>query len=123
MRRLGAGVLLGAVLAVGAAQATPEAKLEPAFKKGGHIHGYLITPAGHGLDGIVTLCTVDGKRMTYHETYRMRRGRFDIDNVEPGRYKLHVPTIGPWITDLKPPADLEIEVRRGKVIRPKLIAR
>lgn len=123
MRALVAGAILGAIVTVSGAQAEPEVKHEKAFKKGGHIHGYLIDPAGHGFYGVVVLTTMDGKRISYHETQRMRRGRFDIDNVEPGRYKLHVPTLGPLVTDLQPPADMEVEVTAGKVIRPRLIAR
>lgn len=123
MRALVAGAILGAMVTVGSAQAKPEVKLEKAFKKGGHIHGYLVDPAGHGFYGIVVLTTMDGKRISYHETARLKRGRFDIDNIEPGRYKLHVPTIGPLVTDLQPPADMEVEVVAGKIIRPRLVAK
>ena len=123
MRALVAGAILGAIITAGGVQAKPEVKLEKTFKKGGHIHGYLIDPAGHGFYGIVILTTMDGKRISYHETQRLRRGRFDIDNIEPGRYKLHVPTLGPLVTDLQPPADVEVEVKAGKVTRPRLVAK
>lgn len=123
MRALVAGAILGILVTVSGAQARPEKKLEGAFKKGGHIHGYLVDPAGHGFYGIVILTTMDGRRISYHESARLRRGRFEIDNIEPGRYKLHVSTLGPTITDLRPPADTEVEVVAGKVIRPRLVAR
>ena len=123
MRYLGAVLAVGATLAAGVVDAKLEHRLEPSFRKGGHIHGYLITPAGQGLSGVVALCTPDGRKMTLHTTNGIRRGRFDMDNLLPGRYLLRVDTIGPFITDLEPPADVEVEVRAGRVSRPHLVAR
>ena len=123
MRYLGAVLAVGGVLVGGLADAKPEHNPEPSFRKGGHIHGYLITPSGHGLNGVVALCTPDGRKITLHETNGIRRGRFDIDNLFPGRYVLRVDTIGPVVTDLQPPAALEVEVRAGRVSRPHLVAR
>jgi hypothetical protein len=117
-------VLLAGLLSLGvAAQARIEKKLEPTFKPGGHIHGYLVDQSGRGLTGMLALCTPDGRKLSYHHTEAMRRGRFDIDNLEPGTYRLHVDTLGNSIENLAPPEDVTVEVRRKKIVRPRLVAR
>lgn len=123
MRLIGAVLATAALCAATVAQAKPEKKLEPTFHDLGHIHGYLVAPSGEGLTGMVSLTTTEGCRISLHNTYSMRKGRFDIDNLLPGRYRLRVETVGAIVTDLEPPAPLEIEVLPNKVIRPRLTAR
>ena len=123
MRILGAGLLAAAMLAAGVAQAKPEAKPEPTFRRNGHIHGYLLDAAGRGITGVVTLRTDDGRIISTHSTEAFRRGRFDIDNMFPGDYVLRVESLGTQLTDLKMPEDLPVTVRKNRVIRPRLIAR
>jgi hypothetical protein len=122
MRALRMGLMVGLVLVAGVAQAKIEARREPTFKRDGHIHGYLLDPAGRGLTGVVALTTADGCRISLHETDSHRRGRFDIDNVFPGRYKVQVESLGTVLGDLESPAPVEVEVRAGRVSRPRLIA-
>lgn len=118
------GALLGvAVLGVaGAALAVPEKKTEPTFKNLGHIHGYLINEAGEGLSGLVALKSTSGRILSLHHSYARAKGRFDIDNLLPGRYKLGVESLGTNIVNLEAPADIDIEVLPNKVIRPRLAA-
>jgi hypothetical protein len=123
MRILRTGLLLGVVLAAGGAQAKVEKKQEDTFYRNGHIHGHLVDPAGQGLTGIVVLCTPDGRRIASYETNSYRRGRFDIDNLLPGSYRLHVDTVGAVVSDLAPPDDRVVEVRNGEVSRPRLTAK
>jgi hypothetical protein len=122
MRLVTRGVLLGVVLVAGAAQAVPERKLEPTFRRLGHIHGYFVTPSGEGLNGLVALCTPDGRTISLHHTTAMRKGRFDIDNLFSGQYRLRVVSVGPYPTDLEPPDDMAVVVRPNRVVRPRIVA-
>lgn len=117
---LAAGALLGLVSAAGA---VPEKKTEHTFKDLGHIHGYFINPAGEGLSGVVVLKTASGRVISQHDSHAFRKGRFDIDNLLPGRYRLGIASVGTNILDLDAPDDVEVEVRPDKVERPRLIAR
>lgn len=118
----GALAAVAVLSAASAAVAVPEHKLEPAFKDLGHIHGYFTNEAGEGLSGMVALKTASGRVISLHHTWAQQKGRFDIDNLLPGRYKLGVECVGTNIVDLEAPADIEIEVLPKKVVRPRLTA-
>jgi hypothetical protein len=90
--------------------------------KPGRIRGYLVDAAGKGLYGIVALKTMDGTRVSLHETNANENGVFEIEGVMPGRYKLHVQTLGSVVTDMNAPADVEVEVKSDDVARPMLKA-
>jgi len=89
----------------------------------GDIRGRLVDPAGQGLRGVVSLCMPDGCRLSRHTTWGLRNGEFVIRNLEPGRYLLRTETIGPEVNDLIPGEDVQITVRSGGTIRPRLVAR
>jgi len=134
MRVIAAGLLAGA-LVMGAAQAQDKVKLDAVsaprdkrqraagFRADGQIHGYLVTPAGQGLRGMVTLATREGLKLSYHYSHAQSRGRFEIDGLQPGRYQLRVDTLGLELGDLLPPEPIEVEVRSRQVTRPRLVAR
>ena len=122
MKALGMSLIVGSVLVAGVVQAKPEVRREPTFKRDGHIHGYLLDPAGKGMSGVIALTTADGCRISLHESDSHRRGRFDIDNIFPGRYRLQVESLGTVTTDLVSPDAVEVEVRAGRVSRPRIIA-
>jgi hypothetical protein len=123
MRFFKGAALAVAVLGVAsAAHAVPEKKLEPTFKNLGHVHGYFVNEAGEGLSGVVALKTPSGRILSLHHTYAQQKGRFDIDNLAPGRYKLGVESCGTNIVGLEPPSDVEVEVVSKKVARPHLVA-
>lgn len=123
MRFLKGAVLAVAVLGVAsAAHAVPEKKLEPTFKNLGHVHGYFLNEAGEGLSGVVALKTTSGRIISLHHTYAQQKGRFDIDNLAPGHYKLGVESCGTNIVALEPPSDVDVEVVAKKVVRPRLVA-
>lgn len=123
MRAITAGIMAGAILIMGAASADFTGRWEPTFKAGGHIHGYLIDPTGRGLTGIVSLLDAGGRRISQHVTQSIRRGRFDINDLTPGTYRLHVDTVGPTTTDVVPPDDATVTVRAKTVARPHLTAK
>jgi hypothetical protein len=123
MRAWGAGLVAAAVLAAGAAQAKIEKKPEPGFGGSGHIHGYLVTPAGQGITGMVALRTEDGRLIEMYDTAAYRNGRFDIDNLFPGTYRLSVESLGTTLNDMRKPEDKVVKVSESHVSRPKLVCR
>jgi hypothetical protein len=123
MRMLKAAPLLAVGWLAVAGHAEIEQKLEPPFKELGHIHGYLIAPSGEGLTGVVSLRTMDGKKISLHVSNSNRRGRFDIDNLLPGKYKLEVESLGFNVVGLDTPEPVVVEVTGKKVARPVVTAR
>jgi hypothetical protein len=124
MRRLLAGVITATtLLTAGASWASHRNEKDPSIAGRGLIRGFLVDPSGRGLRGIVWLCTADGCKISQWDSSVLRYGRFYIDNLNPGRYRLHVDTVGPDINDLVPPEDMEVEVRADHVTRPQLVAR
>lgn len=123
MRKLALGLIAGLVLTAAAAHAVPEVKREKTFPPGGHIHGYVVDPAGEGVSGWVALEGLDGCRFRAVFANSYRRGRFDIDNLLPGRYKLRVESIYRPDSDLVPGDAVEVEVKADKVSRPHLVLR
>ena len=122
MKALATSLMVGMVLVAGVVQAR-EARPEIVGElRDGHIHGYLLDPSGKGMTGVIALTTADGCRISLHESNSFRRGRFDIDNIFPGRYRLQVESLGTVLTDLVPPDPVEVEVRGGRVSRPRIIA-
>jgi hypothetical protein len=123
MRYLKAALVAGALFGVvGAASAVPEVKTERTFKDFGHVHGYFINAAGEGLNGVVALRSPSGRVLSLHDAYAHRKGRFDIDNLLPGRYRLSIESPGTNIVNLPVPDDIEIEVLPKKVVRPRIVA-
>ena len=123
MRYLKAALVAGALFGVvGAASAVPEEKNERTFRDLGHVHGYFINGAGEGLSGVVALKSPSGRVLSLHDSYGHRKGRFDIDNLLPGRYRLGIESPGTNIVNLPVPDDIEIEVLPNRVARPRLVA-
>lgn len=126
MKKMALGLVAGLVLAAGAAHAVPEVKLETSFPHGGHIHGYLVNPAGQAVSGWVVLETMDGAKLHSYNTDIFRRGRFDIDNLLPGRYRLRAEAIAvvhQVSEDLVPGVTAEVEVKKDHVSRPHLVVK
>jgi hypothetical protein len=124
MRKVALGLIAGLVLAAGAAHAVPEVKVEKTFPKNGHIHGYMVNEAGVGVAGWVSLETTGGARLRSIYADGFRRGRFDLDNLQPGRYKLRAEAIHPNFetsADLVPGVEVEVEVTDKHVSRPHLM--
>ena len=89
----------------------------------GNIRGRIIDPAGRGMRGVLWLCTLDGAKISQWDSCLLRDGQFFIDNVAPGRYRLHVDSLGSDVNDLEPPDDMVVEVRAHHNIHPELVAR
>lgn len=118
-----AGAAVAGLLLAAGARAAIETKLEPTFKDLGHIHGYLIAPSGEGLTGVLSLRTAEGKKISLHVSDSTRKGRFDIDNLLPGRYQVQVESQGFNVVGMDDPAPVTVEVVPGKVARPRLVTR
>ena len=126
MKKMALGLVAGLVLAAGAVHADPEVKLEKSFPHGGHIHGYLVDSAGQAVSGWVVLETVDGARLRSFNSDTFRRGRFDIDNLLPGRYRLRAESLALThliSSDLVPGVSVEVEVKKDHVSRPHLVVK
>jgi hypothetical protein len=118
MRALVTGLAVAALLATAASARHKE---EPTFHGDGQIHGYVLDPAGRGRSAIVSLNTIDGFQISRHNSDILRRGRFDINNLFPGRYLLRVEAVGSTTTDMYGGTEVEVEVIRKRTARPRLI--
>lgn len=125
MRSLTLGIIATLAVSAVSAQAADrwwEGKREKSFGPTGKIHGYLVDPIDHGITGLVSLRSTSGELIRYIETDSNRQGRFDLDFIPPGRYRLRTDSLGRATANLTPAADLDVEVVANRVVHPHLKA-
>ena len=111
---------LAAAILVAAPLAAQNRKKSDTDRRGS-IHGHLLDYSGVGLTGVIALCAPDGRKIRYYNSWAFDKGKFEMDNLLPGTYILHLDTVAANVEGLHSAPDLRIVVEPGKRLRPRMI--